>query len=119
MEHFAPRCHSDQAWRTIYSYRHAGAVADYGHCIQNALLNRAGARRARWSIETRKALVLDQDAVSGKIMREFFAMGGYGAYVWSAYFLCVVVLGGAVALSITNLRTLLRTLSDSQQGSSD
>ena len=52
-------------------------------------------------------------------MREFFSMGGYGAYVWSAYFLCVVVLGGAVVLSITNLRTLLRTLSDSQQGSSD
>lgn len=52
-------------------------------------------------------------------MREFFSMGGYGAYVWSAYFLCVVVLGGAVALSITNLRTLLRTLSDSQQGASD
>ena len=52
-------------------------------------------------------------------MREFFSMGGYGAYVWSAYFLCVVVLGGAVVLSITNLRTLLRTLSDSQQGASD
>ena len=52
-------------------------------------------------------------------MREFFAMGGYGAYVWSAYFLCIVVLGGTVAFSITNLRTLLRTLSDSQQGSSD
>ena len=52
-------------------------------------------------------------------MREFFSMGGYGAYVWSAYFLCAGVLGGAVVLSITNLRTLLRTLSDSQQGASD
>ena len=52
-------------------------------------------------------------------MREFFSMGGYGAYVWSAYLLCAVVLGGAVVLSITNLRTLLRTLSDSQQGASD
>ena len=52
-------------------------------------------------------------------MREFFAMGGYGAYVWSAYFLSTIVLGGTVALSITNLRTLLRTLGDTQQGSSD
>ena len=52
-------------------------------------------------------------------MREFFAMGGYGAYVWSAYFLCVVVLGGTVAVSITNLRTLLRTLSNPQQGPPD
>ena len=52
-------------------------------------------------------------------MREFFSMGGYGAYVWAAYFLCMIVLGGTVAFSISNLRTLLRTLSDSQQGSSD
>lgn len=25
-------------------------------------------------------------------MAEFFAMGGYGSYVWSAYALCAVVL---------------------------
>ena len=119
VEHFAPRCHSDQAWRTIYSYRHAGAAADHGHCIQNALLNRTDVRRTRQSIETRKGLVLDQDSVSGKIMREFLSMGGYGGYVWSAYFLCVVVLGGTVAFSISNLRSLLRTLRNSQQGPSD
>ena len=52
-------------------------------------------------------------------MREFFAMGGYGAYVWSVYFLSAIVLGGTVAFSITNLRTLLRTLSHSQQGPPD
>lgn len=33
-------------------------------------------------------------------MSEFFAMGGYGAYVWSAYGLTALVVGGLTVFNI-------------------
>jgi heme exporter protein D len=33
-------------------------------------------------------------------MAEFFAMGGYAAYVWPAYIATVLILGAAVVVSL-------------------
>lgn len=41
---------------------------------------------------------------------EFFAMGGYGAYVWSAYGVTLVVLALNVLLPWRKRRRLLKTL---------
>jgi heme exporter protein D len=35
---------------------------------------------------------------------EFFAMGGYGGFVWSAYAIAVVVIGGLVVVSRRTLK---------------
>jgi heme exporter protein D len=36
-------------------------------------------------------------AFCGAVVDEFFAMGGYGAYVWPAYLISAVTLAGLVA----------------------
>jgi heme exporter protein D len=38
---------------------------------------------------------------------EFLAMGGHGAYVWSAYGIALVVLVGLVAQPLRRCRTIL------------
>ncbi len=43
-------------------------------------------------------------------LAEFFAMGGYAAYVWSAYALAAVVLVWNVVQPLRRERRLLRTL---------
>lgn len=37
-------------------------------------------------------------------MTEFLAMGGYGAFIWPAYGLTAVVLGGLAVVSIRGVR---------------
>lgn len=37
-------------------------------------------------------------------MGEFFHMGGYAAFIWPAYAVAVVVLGGLVVVSLKQLR---------------
>ena len=41
-------------------------------------------------------------------LRTFLAMGGYAAYVWSAYAVAAVVLGGIVAWSALEHRRVRR-----------
>ena len=41
---------------------------------------------------------------------EFFAMGGYGSYVWGSYGLAALVLALNVILPLRRTRTGLRTL---------
>ncbi len=46
-------------------------------------------------------------------LSEFFAMGGYAAYIWPAYLLAAVILVTLLGLSIRDLtrnETLLKTL---------
>lgn len=43
-------------------------------------------------------------------MAEFFAMGGYGAYVWGAYGAAALILGGVAAASIIKNIRLKRDL---------
>jgi heme exporter protein D len=43
-------------------------------------------------------------------MTEFFAMGGYAAYVWPAYALAVIVLGGFSINAVTRYRAAAREL---------
>ena len=43
-------------------------------------------------------------------MAEFFAMGGYAPYVWSAYAVALVVLVGMVVLTIARHRRTRRML---------
>ncbi len=45
-------------------------------------------------------------------VNEFFAMGGYGAYVWSAYGISAVVLAGNVLMSRRAERALLARLAE-------
>jgi heme exporter protein D len=45
-----------------------------------------------------------------KSLHEFFAMGGYAAYVWSSYALAAVVLAWNVVQPLRRERRLLRTL---------
>lgn len=48
-------------------------------------------------------------------LSEFFAMGGYAAFVWPAYGVAVVVLAGMVIESLRRVRTAeaeLRALED-------
>ena len=49
-------------------------------------------------------------------MNEFFAMGGYGAYVWSAYGISAIVLAGNVLLSRRAGRALLTRLAERYEG---
>ena len=37
-------------------------------------------------------------------MSEFFAMGGYAAFVWPAYALAAIVLGGLTVQSLMSMR---------------
>jgi heme exporter protein D len=37
-------------------------------------------------------------------LREYFAMGGYAAFIWPAYLIAVVVLVGLLAVSLRDLR---------------
>lgn len=46
---------------------------------------------------------------------DFFAMGGYGFYVWGSYALALVLLVGEVWLLRHRRRTLLRRLSQIQR----
>lgn len=45
-----------------------------------------------------------------KSLPEFFAMGGYAAYVWSSYALAAVVLAWNVVQPLRRERRLLRAL---------
>ncbi len=44
-------------------------------------------------------------------LREFFAMGGYGAFVWSSYGLTALLLVGNLVLALRRERRVLRELS--------
>ena len=46
-----------------------------------------------------------------KSLQEFFAMGGYAAYVWSSYALAAVVLAGNVVQALRREKQVLRALS--------
>jgi heme exporter protein D len=50
-------------------------------------------------------------------MTEFFNMGGYGSYVWTAYGIAAVVLGGLVWQSLRSLRASERDLATAQEAS--
>lgn len=52
-------------------------------------------------------------------MAGFLAMGGYGAYVWSAYALTALVLAGNVLVPWLRYRRLRRALGASAPGSDD
>jgi heme exporter protein D len=43
-------------------------------------------------------------------MDEFFAMGGYGAYVWPAYIVSAAVLAGLIILVLRRAAKARRTL---------
>lgn len=43
---------------------------------------------------------------------EFFAMGQYGAYIWSSYALAVIVLALNVALPLRRRKTVQRQLQE-------
>lgn len=43
-------------------------------------------------------------------MSSFFEMGGYGGYIWPAWSIAVVVIGGLVATSIRAMRAREREL---------
>jgi len=47
-------------------------------------------------------------------MNEFFAMGGYAAYVWWAYGITAVVLTGLATLAITRARARRTELAELQ-----
>ena len=48
-------------------------------------------------------------------MTEFFAMGGYAAYVWTAYGAAVVVLAGLVIATLARRRSSRRNLEALEQ----
>ena len=48
-------------------------------------------------------------------MFEFFKMGGYGAYVWSAYGAAAVVLVGMVVATLSRRRNSRRSLAALEQ----
>ncbi len=37
-------------------------------------------------------------------MSEFLSMGGYGVFIWSAYAVAAIVLGGLLAISLRDMR---------------
>ena len=47
----------------------------------------------------------------------FLAMGGYGAYVWSAYVITGLVLGLLVAASLRARRSIRTSLDEAEQAS--
>ena len=50
-------------------------------------------------------------------MTEIFDMGGYGAYVWSAWGVAVLVLGGLIVASIRTMRVRERELAELEAAS--
>jgi heme exporter protein D len=50
-------------------------------------------------------------------MTEFFAMGGYAGYVWTAYGIAALVLIGLVWQSLRSLRASERDLAAAEQAS--
>ena len=50
-------------------------------------------------------------------MTEIFDMGGYGAYVWPAWGVAVVVLGGLIVASISAMRARERELAELEAAS--
>jgi len=48
-------------------------------------------------------------------MIEFINMGGYGAYIWSAYGACTVLLFGMLITSINKSRKVARQLNHLEQ----
>jgi len=44
-------------------------------------------------------------------LREFFAMGGYGLFVWSSYGLTALLLVGNLVLAVRRERRVIRELS--------
>ncbi len=42
----------------------------------------------------------------------FLAMGGYGAFIWSAYGAAVVAIGGLVLVSVAERRKVRRALAE-------
>ena len=44
----------------------------------------------------------------------FFAMGGYAVYVWPAYAVALLIIGGLTVRSITSLRARQREAADSE-----
>lgn len=42
----------------------------------------------------------------------FLAMGGYGAYIWSAYAAALVALGGLALVSVAERRRVRRALAE-------
>ncbi len=45
-------------------------------------------------------------------LQDFFAMGGYGAYVWPAFGISALVLGWLLVSSLRRLRGLERALAE-------
>jgi len=45
-------------------------------------------------------------------VRSFLAMGGYGAFVWPAFGVTALVMGGLLAASLRRLRGLERALAE-------
>lgn len=43
-------------------------------------------------------------------MSDFFAMGGHGAFIWGAYGVAVLGLGGLIALSLAARRRVRREI---------
>ena len=48
----------------------------------------------------------------------FFAMGGYAVYVWPAYAVALLIIGGLTVRSITSLRARQREAADSEAAGS-
>jgi heme exporter protein D len=44
-------------------------------------------------------------------LSDFFAMGGYGLYVWGSYAVALICIAGEIILVFNRRRTLLRHLS--------
>ncbi len=47
-------------------------------------------------------------------LETFFAMGGYGAFVWSAFAVTALVMGWMLIATVRRLRGLERKLSEAQ-----
>lgn len=48
-------------------------------------------------------------------LQNFFAMGGYAFYVWTAYAICFIVLAANIILPIAQRKKLLRDLALKQK----
>jgi heme exporter protein D len=52
--------------------------------------------------------------VSGVDWQAFFAMGGYGTYVWGAYLVVLLVVVVEVVLAVVRRRNAIRCLEDAE-----
>lgn len=52
-------------------------------------------------------------------MAEFFHMGGYAPYVWSAYGICLVVMAANAIYPVIKARDTLKRLARAYQGEGD